>query len=177
MAGSTTGAQLTVGAFLLGTMAIRAGFPRGQPDMRLVAVHACLVPLGGGLLFGRVATPAGFCLLSGVGLMAADAARMAGFDLARFALVAVIATDLVLLGGMRQPLVAAGTRLVALVQGDLLDPRLVAALARRHVAQRELESVRLVAAGARGGAVRPMVGRREFVTRRASANLDALGGA
>lgn len=177
MAGSTTGAQLAMSALLLGAVAIRAGLLCGQADVRLVAIGANLVPLGRGLLFGRVATRANFCLLSGVGLVAANAAGMAGFDQARFTLVAVVATDFVGFRLVRQALVATGARLVTFVERDLLHARLVAPRTGRDVAQRELETVRFVAAGAGGGAVRAVIGRRKLVARSAASNLHAFGGA
>ena len=76
---------------------------------------------------------------------------------------------------MRQPVMAPGTRLVSLVERDLLDARRVARLTRRHVAQRELELVRLVAAGAGGRTVRAVIRLGELVTRSASADLNGLG--
>ena len=102
-------------ALLLGAVAIRASFLCGQADVGLVAIGANLVPFGRGLLFGSVATSASFGLFSGMRFVAANAASVAGFDEARFALVAVVATDFVRLGRVRQTLVATGARLMPLV--------------------------------------------------------------
>jgi len=66
---------------------------------------------------------------------------------------------------------AAGTRLVSSIQRDLLNARLVASRARRHVAQGELESVRRVAARASGGAMRAAIGGCKLVTGGASTHL------
>src|SRR6478735_745030 len=89
--------------------------------------------------------------------------------------MAARAGDLLRLWAMRQPVVTTGTRLVPLVQRHLLDARRMTRLTRRHVAQRELERMRLVAAGAGRRAVRAVIGRRELVTRAASADLHAFG--
>lgn len=116
MASPTTGAQLPVCTLLLRAVAIRTSFLHGQAHVGLVARGANLVPFGRALLFGGVASTAGFCLLSRVRLVAANAERVAGFDEACFTLMAVFATDLGLLGFVRQSLVTPSARLMAFVQ-------------------------------------------------------------
>lgn len=177
MTSATTAAQLAVRALLLGAVAIRTGLERGQPRVRLMAIGASLVPLRRGLLFGAMTTAAGGRKLARVRLVTADATRMALLDEPRFALMTVIAPDFVRLGVMGQALVAVGAGLVALVERNLLDARRVAALARCDVAQRELETVRFVAARAGRLRVRAVIGGRDLVARRACANVHRLGGA
>jgi len=177
MTGAAAGTQLPVWALLLRAMAIRTSLEHGKPRVRLVTIRANLMPLRRGLLFGAVTTTAGRCLFAGVGFVTADAARMALFDEPCFTLMAVVAADFVGLGVMRQALVAVAAGLVPLVERDLLHARRVAPLARRDVAQRELETVRFVATRACGLGVCPMIGGHKLVTRCAGANVYRFRGA
>lgn len=174
VAGLTTSAQLAMCALLLGTVAIRTSLLCRQTDVGLVAVAADLMAFRRALLLGAVTAAAGDGLLSGMRLMAADAASVARFHQTRLALMAVVATHFVRLRLVRQSLMATNASLVPVIERDLLHARLVAPLAGRDVTQRELEAVRLVAARARGGAVRPVIGGSELMTGRASVNLDAF---
>jgi hypothetical protein len=67
--------------------------------------------------------------------------------------------------------VAPGTYLVSLVRRHLLDALLVAPATRLHVAERERESVRFVATGASGAAMRGVIGSRKSMTRAARSHL------
>jgi hypothetical protein len=132
--------------------------------VRFVTIGADLMSLGRALLLGAMAAGAGGCLRSGMRFVTALATRVTGFDQAGLALVAAIASDFVGLRTVRQPAVATGAGLVPLVRGDLLDARLVTAGTGRHVAERELEFVRLVTTSASGSSMRAMIGRSELVT-------------
>ena len=70
----------------------------------------------------------------------------------------------------------ARARLVPQVPRHLLDAHRVTASTGHDIAERELESVRLVARGAGGALVRAVIGFCELVTRRAGAYRHAAGG-
>jgi len=141
-----------------------------------MTIRANLVPFWRGLLLSTMAAGAGRGLRSGMWFMTARATRVTRLDQTCLSLVAASASNLIGLRVVRQAAMATGTSLVPLVQRDLLHARLVAARAgRRHVAQCELECVRLMAAGARGAAVGTAIRFSELVARRASADLHAEG--
>ena len=139
-----------------------------------MTIDTGLVPLGRGLLLGAMATGAGLGLASGMRFVAARAARVARVNQPGLSLMAIVANQLAGLGTVRQPLVATRTGLVSLVQRDLLDASRVTRLTARHVAQRKLEPVRLVAASAGRRAVRGLIGLDKLVTRAAGVDLHAL---
>jgi hypothetical protein len=89
--------------------------------------------------------------------MAARAAGVTRLYKGCLLLVTVVATDFFRLWMMREPAVAAHARLMSLVRRNLLDSRRVTRLTGRHVAEQELECVRLVTANAGGSAVRAAV--------------------
>lgn len=75
-----------------------------------------LMPRGSGLLLDAMTSAASGGLLPGMGLVTADAARVAGFDQACFTLVAMVAPDFVWLGQVGKPLVAARTCLMSRIE-------------------------------------------------------------
>jgi hypothetical protein len=78
--------------------------------------------------------------------------------------VAVVTADLVGLRLVRQTSVAALTRLMAFVQRGLVDARLVTTGASHDARERQLETMRFVAAGAGGAAVRAVIRVGKLVT-------------
>ena len=168
------GADTPVRALLLGAVTVSAHLLGRQPAMRLVTIGARLVAFRRGLLLAAMTAGTRRGLRTGVRFVAAGAAGVPRLDQASLSLMAVGAGHLVGLWMVRQPAVATGTHLMPVIRGDLLDACRVTALTRRKVAQRELELVRLVAVGARGAAMRTVIGLGELVTRAARADVHGF---
>ena len=99
------------------------------------------------------------------------AAGMARIDALALLLVTRVAPHLELLGVMRQALVAAGTRRMPFVGGDLLHVLPMAVGARGQLRGLEVEMMRLVATGAGDARVLAVFRTRVLVTRGASPRL------
>src|SRR4051812_35726257 len=94
MASHAARAELALGTLLLGAVAVGARFAHGQSLMRLMTIGADLMPLRRSLLLAAMAVGTCRGLRPGMRFVATGAARVAGFDQARFSLVAVGARDL-----------------------------------------------------------------------------------
>lgn len=159
MAGETTACYLAVGSVTLVGVAGGARFLRGGSGVGLMTARAGLVALGRGLLLGSVASLAGRCLRSRMGLVTLGASRVPGEDLGALRGVAAVTAGLQRGWPVGQAAMTALAGSMSRVQRDLLDALLMTARADWWLGEPEHEVVRLVTVGASDAGVKVVVGR------------------